>query len=332
MIDPTEFSNRFTVRVLNETDIPAVYALCRENTLYYRYCPPAVTESSIRSDMKALPPRKTPEDKYYLGYFEDGRLTAVMDYIHAFPNAETDFIGFFMVNTADQKKGVGSEIIRDLCDYLAEQGIKAICLGWVHGNPQAEHFWKKNGFQETGKTSETGRYTIVYAEKKLHGVYICKTPSPEEMNRKWDTEISLHAEKGNWIVWKSEAIESAREGRSIPYYGILDGLIICEATAVPCPDFTQPGTGKAGDGTVELKAFRTMKEYRGQGYFSRLMDYLQKDLKQKGYRTAVVGVEPEETLNQQIYSHWGFTEHIGSGTETYPDGTVIHIEFFAKQL
>ena len=112
--------------------------------------------------------------------------------------------------------------------------------------------------------------------------YICKIASPEEMERKWDYEIALHSEKGNWITWKGEAIEGARAGRSIPYYGILDGTIICEATAVLNPDFGQ--------------------------------------------------VEPEEKTNREIYSHWGFTEHVFTGTETYPDGTVIDVEFYGKQL
>lgn len=162
------------------------------------------------------------------------------------------------------------------------------------------------------------------------GNYICKVASPEEMERKWDYEIALHSEKRNWIAWKDEAIEGARAGRSIPYYGILDGTIICEATAVLNPDFGQADAEK--DRAVELCAFRTNREYRGKGYFSRLMDFLQKDLKEKGYRQAVVGVEPEEKTNREIYSHWGFTEHVFTGTETYPDGTVIDVEFYGKQL
>ena len=160
--------------------------------------------------------------------------------------------------------------------------------------------------------------------------YICKIASREEMEQKWDYEISQHSEKKNWIVWKGEAIESALAGRAIPYYGILDGTIICEATAVLNPDFGQ--TGRETGRIVELCAFRTNKEYRGKGYFSKLMDFLQKDLKQKGYNEAVVGVEPDERLNREIYHHWGFTRLVPSGTETYPDGTVIEVEFFVKQL
>lgn len=166
---------------------------------------------------------------------------------------------------------------------------------------------------------------------KPRGNYICKIASPEEMEQKWDYEIGLHQEKKNWIAWKSEAIESARTGRSIPYYGILDGTVICEATAVLNPGPARDAAG-VEERTAELCAFRTNRKYRGQGWFSRLMDFLQKDLKEKGYTRAVVGVEPDETNNKEIYRHWGFTEDAGTGTETYPDGTVIRIEFFGKRL
>lgn len=160
--------------------------------------------------------------------------------------------------------------------------------------------------------------------------YICKIPSIEEINQKWDYEIEHNTKKENWIVWKKEAIEHFLTGQSIPYYGILNEIIICEATAVLCPGFLSEYTTE--ERTAELCAFRTIREYRGKGYFSKLMDYMQNDLKKRGYKKAVVGVEPKELLNKSIYHHWGFTEYIYTGTETYPDGTIIEVEFFGKQL
>ena len=150
------------------------------------------------------------------------------------------------------------------------------------------------------------------------------------MNQKWDYEITLHTEKKNWIAWKEEAISHFLEGRSIPYYGFLDGEIICEATAVLFPDFARNDEEKSS--TVELCAFRTNREYRGQGFFSGLMAFMLQDLKRRGYTQAVVGVEPCEKQNRAIYRHWGFTEPVATGTETYPDGTVIDVEFYGKQL
>ena len=66
--------------------------------------------------------------------------------------------------------------------------------------------------------------------------YICKVPSLQEMNTKWDYEISHSGEdKSNWIIWKKENISRFKSGDIIPYYGILNGTIICEATAIISP-------------------------------------------------------------------------------------------------
>ena len=166
-MDITKLSARFCVRRLTPDDAPIVYTLCRENTLYYRYCPPFVTEQSIIADMAALPPRKTLDDKYYLGFFDREKLIAVLDLIAAFPDEKTAFIGFFMTDISVQHAGIGSGIIRELCAALPAAGFTAVRLGWVKGNPQAEAFWHKNGFTETGVTYDTDQYTVIIARRNL---------------------------------------------------------------------------------------------------------------------------------------------------------------------
>ena len=62
--------------------------------------------------------------------------------------------------------------------------------------------------------------------------YICKIATVDEMNKKWDYEISLASNnKDNWITWKKENIERFKKGLIIPYYGLLNGEIISECTA-----------------------------------------------------------------------------------------------------
>ena len=166
-MDYTSFSARFRVRRLVEADVPAVAALCRGNPLYYEHCPPFVTEASIRADMAALPPRKSLSDKYYLGFFDGDALAAVLDLIDGFPQPEIAFWGFFMLRAELQGRGLGTELVSGICGALRAQGFRAVRLGWVRGNPQAEHFWKKNGFLETGVSWDTCGYTVVYAEREL---------------------------------------------------------------------------------------------------------------------------------------------------------------------
>lgn len=166
-MDVSLFSDRYHVRRMDRADAAEIYALCRENALYYRYCPPFVTEQSIFADMEALPPNKEAADKYYVGYYDGAELIAVLDLILAYPDEETAFIGFFMTAQSVQNTGVGSGIIDELCRRLARMGFSRVRLGWVKGNPQAEHFWHKNGFAPTGATYDTDTYTVVIAQRDL---------------------------------------------------------------------------------------------------------------------------------------------------------------------
>ena len=90
--------------------------------------------------------------------------------------------------------------------------------------------------------------------------------------------------------------------------------------------------GLVDNTTVYLSAFRTNKEYQGQGYFSKLFKYMINDLKEKGYKNATVGVEPCEVKNMQIYFKYGFDKFIKADYETYPDGTKTLVLYYAKDL
>ncbi len=161
------FSDQYCVRKLNEEDAEDVCRLCSENPLYYQYCPPFVSKQSIIQDMNALPPGKKMSDKHYVGFCNQEKLIAVLDLIEAYPDESTAFIGFFMVDKFLQNSGTGSRIIHDLCRYLSETGFTAVRLGWVKNNPQAEHFWHKNGFCETGTEYHTENYSVVIAERRI---------------------------------------------------------------------------------------------------------------------------------------------------------------------
>lgn len=160
-------SRKYAVKLLSDKDVAAVYSLCSKNTLYYDFCPPFVTPESIEVDMAALPLGKGKDDKYYLGYYDKAKLIAVMDLILGYPDEETAYVGFFMTDVSVQGKGVGSAIISEMSKFICSQGYSDIQLGWVKDNPQAEHFWHKNGFKETGKLYDMDDYTVVEARRSI---------------------------------------------------------------------------------------------------------------------------------------------------------------------
>lgn len=163
--------------------------------------------------------------------------------------------------------------------------------------------------------------------------YICKIASIDEMNTKWDYEIdNATDDKNNWITWKKDNIDRFQKGLIIPYYGLLDDKIICECTATLSPLVVQNPENLVDDKTAYLTAFRTIPEYQGQGFFSKLFKFMIEDLKKRGYEKVTLGVEPEEEKNKKIYFKYGFREHIKDSKEVYPDGTEIDVEYYGKSL
>lgn len=155
------------VRRLTEADVEQVYALCIGNPLYYEYHPPVVTRDAVRADMNSLPPGMAPEDKYFIGFFQQGCLFAIMDLISGYPERDIAFIGLFMVDSSCQTKGVGTALIRRLCAGLRGMGFRAVRLAWIDGNPQSEHFWRKNRFTVLKKTDSLDGCACVLAQREL---------------------------------------------------------------------------------------------------------------------------------------------------------------------
>ena len=163
-----ELSGIYEVKAAREEDVPDILRLCMGNPVYYRYCPPQVSEENIREDMVKLPPNKGREDKLYLCLWDKEKLVAVMDLILKYPDGETAFIGFFMMDKDYQGKGTGSRIVGDVLRCLTREFSK-VRLGYVKGNEQSRCFWEKNGFVPTGKVVKQDLYEIVMMEKILRG-------------------------------------------------------------------------------------------------------------------------------------------------------------------
>lgn len=89
-------SDTWNVRKLDREDIELIYDLMKDNTIFYQYHPPFVTRESILEDMEALPPGKEYDDKYYIGFFQDNSLVAIMDLILDYPTENIAFIGLFI--------------------------------------------------------------------------------------------------------------------------------------------------------------------------------------------------------------------------------------------
>lgn len=163
--------------------------------------------------------------------------------------------------------------------------------------------------------------------------YICKIASIDELTAKWNHEIKRQKRRKTALeILKNNAVEHIRNGQSVTYYGKMNDKIICQTTAMFDENIIQNSDNLVGVKTVYLCNFSTDKKYQGKGYFSKLFRFMIDDLKNRGYEKYTLGVEPTETNNLQIYKHFGFNELIKSGQETYPDGTIIDVDYYEMKF
>lgn len=166
MIDISLLSDRYFIRRLVDADADDILRFCEKNTLYYQYCNATPSKEQVLSDLHIAPPGVEMQDKYYLGFFIEDELAAVLDLIDGYPEKNMAFIGFFMMNADLQGRGLGTGVIGDVCDHLRRMGFSAVRLAIAEDNPQANRFWAKNGFAVIGKVPMDG-WTALVAQKDL---------------------------------------------------------------------------------------------------------------------------------------------------------------------
>lgn len=166
-MDINALSSRYRAAKLHERDADAVLMLYQTNPQYFSLTQNAATRQSAADDLTALPPGKEAADKYFLGFYDDDELVAVMDLILGYPDNCTAYIGLFMVLGSRQGKGAGTEILSQTLRCLRLLGFASTRLGVLKTNHQGMSFWKKNGFLFTGTEKKQETYTIVLMEKKL---------------------------------------------------------------------------------------------------------------------------------------------------------------------
>ena len=166
MLDISGLSRRYAVRRMTDADADAILALCLQNTRFYDCCGQQPSRELVLNDLHMTPPGMDETSKYYVGFYDDSILVAVMDLIDGYPDPGTAFIGFFMMNRTLQGQGTGTAIVGEVCRYLKESGFTAARLAIDKGNPQSTHFWRKNGFIAVSEVDRDG-WTVLVAERRL---------------------------------------------------------------------------------------------------------------------------------------------------------------------
>ena len=165
-MDIKKLSSCYAVRALGAPDAKSVLRLCQGNTQYYRYCGMQPTLQQVLRDLQILPEGVERSRKHFVGFFDREDMVAVLDCVEAYPDSESAYIGFFMMNHRLQGRGIGSAVISGVAGYLQSIGVKRLRLAIARDNPQATHFWFKNGFEVVQEVEMDG-WTALVADRRL---------------------------------------------------------------------------------------------------------------------------------------------------------------------
>lgn len=165
-LDVKALSAEYDVRKITENDITDVYRLCKENKYFYRDLGHIATKESLTEVISNVNSQEG-NDKYFVGFYDEGRLIAVADFIVGYPKEDKAFLGWYVVDAKQQRKGIGSQIFADIRANLKAIGINNISLGCVVENEIAVNFWKGLGFTPTGSGKTVGKHTVVTYERNI---------------------------------------------------------------------------------------------------------------------------------------------------------------------
>jgi len=167
-LDIQSLGTGYEVRRLTEADITDVVLLMRSNRRHWRKMGVKPSRSRLTEIISSVPGATGGEDSYFVGFYDDDAdLVAVLDLICGYPEPDDAFIGWFMVDDAQQGRGVGSSIFADVRASMKAQGYDHLEVRCPKESAPSLAFWQAQGFELDGTQSDGGGYTVVGLQRDI---------------------------------------------------------------------------------------------------------------------------------------------------------------------
>lgn len=166
--------NNYEIKKITEKEYIEIHELHKSNPEYFSLLQDhEVTLEESINDVNELPPNTNSNQKFYIGFYREGKLEMVMDYIEEFPQEKIVWIGLLMVDGKRRRKGIGRSMMNSFFEILIKNDFTSIQLGVIDANTKAESFWESLGFNEIRRSSIIGdskcKLNIIVMEKVLLG-------------------------------------------------------------------------------------------------------------------------------------------------------------------
>ena len=158
----------YDVRQLTGADITDVFQLAKSNRKFYRALGVRPSHSKLTEMINDIPDGVRLEDKHFVGFYDgEGDLVAILDLITSYPKPDNAFIGWFMVDAAQQRQGIGSQIFADVRASMQAQGFSRLEVACPEASQSGMSFWAEQGFETTGHRFNNGDYDVVHLQRSI---------------------------------------------------------------------------------------------------------------------------------------------------------------------
>lgn len=149
-----EFNSEFQVEIITTQNINLVCDLQNSNTYYLQSIQsPLMTQDECLLETTELPPEKKLEDKTYVLFMKNKKAIAILDFIEGYSNAQTGYIGLFMIHHDVQGLGIGKSIMNNVIKMSKSIGLSYLELGCAVNNHHGFQFWTKLNFHEIKRST-----------------------------------------------------------------------------------------------------------------------------------------------------------------------------------
>lgn len=171
----TNAKNYEMVRITRENVGRYLGEICEleaADTFYNQVCGhEKTTEASVKEDVLGRPEGFPEDQKYFLCFYQEGKLMAILDYLEGYRYQDPDqegcaWIGLLQIRKELQNTGIGQEIMFELVESAKDDGFKRIQLAVIKENKPGQNFWEKEGFEKIAD-SDNGKWKLNIMEKEI---------------------------------------------------------------------------------------------------------------------------------------------------------------------
>lgn len=147
--------DNFSAKLLSKDDLLMVQKFFENNSDFF-----VMTDGKTPTPNKAeetfnlLPDRKTADDKFWIGLFDNDNLAAFVDMVQNYKTENQWTIGLYLVDKNYRRQGLATKLLNNLENMLLSLRVESLRIVVQEQNVCGLAFWQKMNFKEENRKKQ----------------------------------------------------------------------------------------------------------------------------------------------------------------------------------